>query len=285
MIIVQATDGLGNQLFQYAIGRKLSLLYKTDLFIDTTHFINNKHRQFLLNFLYTKFSEINNYKRFALKHPLSFLKLRSGVLTIFQEDHRLSGNSLQFTKNSFLKGYWGEEDYFKDIRNILLEDLKLKKEYQTNLFQLIQREVSQVNSVSIHVRRGDYLEDKNKFLFENLNISYYNNAIELITSKVPNAKFYIFSDDINWTKRNLPIKSDHVYVNESNSLKDFEELILMSSCTHNIIANSTFSWWGGWLNKNVNKLVIQPKNWYKDKDLQHSFELNQTMFSEKFIRI
>jgi hypothetical protein len=286
MIIVQATDGLGNQLFQYAIGRKLSLLYKTDLFIDTTHFIGNKHRKFSLKFFNTKFSEINNYKRFAIKHPVSFLKLRSGIITNFQEDYTSSVNDFRFTKNSFLKGYWGNENYFKDIRDVLLSDLQVRNNYESRFFYFLKKEISQDYSVSIHIRRGDYLESRNQAIFLNLDWQYYAQAVELIKSKVLSPKFFIFSDDIQWAKNNLPLQlSDATYINEAKELKDFEELMLMSYCSHNIIANSTFSWWAAWLNRNKSKIVIQPKKWYKAKVFQESYESNETLYCDKFIKI
>ena len=202
-----------------------------------------------------------------------------------REDIGINKNISEFSKNSFLEGYWGNENYFNEIREILLTELKIKQEHQSDLFHFYKNEISQFNSVSIHIRRGDYLEVRNKSIFENLDLQYYKDAIALIVSKIPNPKFYIFSDDIIWTKSHLPIEADHVYVNEANTLKDFEELILMSFCKHNIIANSTFSWWAAWLNTNVNKLVLQPKIWYRDLNLQRSYKLNQTLYSGKFIRI
>lgn len=286
MIIVQTTDGLGNQLFQYAIGRKLSLFHKTSLFIDNNHFLNNKHRQFSLSYFNTNFALVNNYKKFALKYPVHFLKLKLGY---FQRIKQVTGEfkrNEEFSKNSFLQGYWGNEDYFKDIRDILLLDLQLKKEYESQLFHSLKKEISKADSVSIHVRRGDYLESKNKAIFLNLDSEYYVHAIDLIKLKVLSPKFFIFSDDIKWTRENLPFQSSStIYINESKELKDFEELMLMSYCSHNIMANSSFSWWAAWLNKNYDKMVIQPRNWYKAQTFQAAYELKQILYCDKFIRI
>jgi hypothetical protein len=286
VIIVQATDGLGNQLFQYAIGRKLSLLYKTGLFIDNNHFLNNKHREFSLAYFNTKFSIVNNYKKFGLKYPIHFLKLKFGYFSrIKQESGKFKRNE-EFSKNSFLEGYWGNADDFKDVRDVLLSDLQLKNNYESHLFHLLREEISQTDSVSIHIRRGDYLESKNQVIFLNLDLEYYVQAIELIKLKVLSPKFFIFSDDIKWAKENLPLQSNNiVYINEAKELKDFEELMLMSFCNHNIIANSTFSWWAAWLNRNNDKIVIQPKKWYKANIFQDAYESNQILFCDKFIRI
>lgn len=286
MIIVQATDGLGNQLFQYAIGRKLSLLYKTSLFIDNNHFLNNKHREFSLPYFNTQFSLVNNYKKFALQHPLLFLKLKFGNFPRIKQEPGKPRTNEEFSKNSFLEGYWGNENYFNDIRDILLSDLQLKRNYESSLFHLVKKEISQADSVSIHIRRGDYLESKNQAIFLNLDLEYYVQAIELIQLKVLSPKFFIFSDDIKWAKENLPVPlTNVVYINEAKELKDFEELMLMSYCSHNIIANSTFSWWAAWLNTNKDKIVIQSKKWYKAKAFQDNYELNHTLYCDNFIRL
>lgn len=286
MIIVQTTDGLGNQLFQYAIGRKLSLFYKTGLLIDNNHFLNNQHRKFSLSYFNTQFSIINNYKKFALKYPFHFLKLKLGYFPRIKQESAKFKRNEEFSKNSFLEGYWGNENYFKDIRDVLLSDLQLKNEYESRYFHLLRKEISETDSVSIHVRRGDYLESKNQAIFFNLDLEYYIRAIELIRLKVSSPKFFIFSDDIQWAKENLSLQLiNAVYINEGKELKDFEELMLMSYCTHNIIANSTFSWWGAWLNRNENKIVIQPKKWYKAKAFQDAYESNETLYCDEFIRI
>ena len=209
-----------------------------------------------------------------------------GYFSKIKQESGIFKRSTEFSKNSFLEGYWGNENYFKDIRDVLLSDLQIKSNYESRLFHLLRNEISQPGSVSIHIRRGDYLENKNQAIFLNLDLSYYVQAIELIKMKVLTPKFFIFSDDINWAKENLPVSSINVvYINEAKSLKDFEELMLMSYCSHNIIANSTFSWWAAWLNRNNDKIVIQPQKWYKAKAFQDAYELNQALYSEKFIRI
>jgi hypothetical protein len=283
MIIVQTTDGLGNQLFQYAIGRRLSILHKTRLFIDSSHFINFRHRKFSLQNFKTNFEEITSYKKLAVKYPVSVLKLKAGCFTKIQEKERSIVDIGEFTSNSFLSGYWQNELYFKNIRQVLLEEIQLKEKNRT--LNQFQKNIDNSNSVSIHIRRGDFLELKNKNIFKLLDIDYYKQAVQIIKSKISNPQFYIFSDDIDWTKNNMTFLEHPVYVDRRTGLKDYEELILMSHCKHNIIANSTFSWWAAWLNKSSDKIVIQPKTGFVDPIMQDAYESKNLLYSEVFFRI
>ena len=285
MIIVQATDGLGNQLFQYAIGRRLSILYKTPLFIDSSHFINFKHRKFSLQNFKTNFEEITNYKKLAIKHPLSVFKLKSGYFTKIQEKGWCIVGIDEFTPNSFLSGYWQNEIYFKNIRQVLLEEIQLKEKEKSRIFKHFENNIHNSNSVSIHIRRGDFLAVKNKNIFKLLDVDYYKQAVQIIKSKMSNPQFYIFSDDIDWAKNHMGFLEHPVYIEGRSALKDYEELILMSDCKHNIIANSTFSWWAAWLNTSFGKIVIQPKAGFVDPVMQDAYESKNLLYSESFFRI
>ena len=121
--------------------------------------------------------------------------------------------------------------------------------------------INKVHSVSIHIRRTDYLSEKMSKVYRVCPISYYENAVNLIKKKYPNAFFFIFSDDISWAKENITFAKNAFFVS-GQGVKDEEELILMSRCQHNITANSSFSWWAAWLNNNPEKIVIAPKKWY-----------------------
>jgi hypothetical protein len=157
-----------------------------------------------------------------------------------------------------LDGYWQNELYFKDLRSVLLQELtpavplnRVETDY------LLQMRFP--GSVSIHVRRGDYLNIKNIGV---LDVDYYKNAINYIVDRVKDPRFFIFSDDMNWCKVNFNFLKQPIYVSETRN--EIVDLQLMSSCNHNIIANSSFSWWGAWLNQNPNKIVVAPKGWRLD---------------------
>ena len=132
--------------------------------------------------------------------------------------------------------------------------------------RLISEEIKQLNSVSIHVRRTDYISNipANNY-HGTCNETYYIEAMKIIGKKISNPHFYIFSDEPEWFKANIKTNFQVTFVEHNKNEKSFEDMYLMSLCKHNIIANSSFSWWGAWLNSNENKQVIAPANWFQDK--------------------
>ncbi|HIP25044.1 MAG TPA: alpha-1,2-fucosyltransferase, partial [Archaeoglobus profundus] len=152
-------------------------------------------------------------------------------------------------------GYWQTEKYFSDIRTDILKDFTVK-EKNTEIVDNYLKQINNSNSVSIHVRRGDYLNHPDIGV---LDISYYKNAIEYIYNKVENPTFYIFSNDISWCEKNLDFIDDKIIINNTKS--EIEDISLMKNCKYNIIANSSFSWWSAWLNINPSKIIIAPKIW------------------------
>ena len=166
-------------------------------------------------------------------------------------------------KKGYLNGYWQSEKYFNSAKDIILNDYKCNfKENDVNLEVL--KDIENTNSVSIHVRMGDYKSSENADRhFVIRDAKYYERAIERIKKSVDNPKFFIFSNDIQWVKENLPL--DNSVIIDWNQGKDsYKDMFLMSKCKHNIIANSSFSWWGAWLNENKDKLVIAPDRWFNN---------------------
>lgn len=164
-----------------------------------------------------------------------------------------------------LSGYFQSEKYFKDYRDIIINYFSLKPEIEDTIFTKYGSILN--NSCSVHIRRGDYLGQQN--LHPVQTIEYYNNAIQKIydndLNNIKDVNFLVFSDDINWCKNNIKLPNIH-YI--ENNL-DIIDLYLMSKCDNNIIANSSFSWWGAWLNRNKNKKVIAPKKWF-GQSLNHN---------------
>jgi len=158
----------------------------------------------------------------------------------------------------YIDGYWQSEKYFSDIRNTIFSDFSLKKELVSARFIKIAKKMKGSNSISIHVRRGDFVMVKKTNKAHGVcPLDYYEIAIKYISEKICNPEFFFFSDDIEWVKKNLStgFKENHI---SGEGLSDAEEMMLMSTCRHNIIANSTFSWWGAWLNSNPGKIVVSP---------------------------
>lgn len=270
--IVKMMDGLGNQLFQYAIGTHHSIINNTVLKFDLQDYIlYEPPRKFSLDVYRIKGSPATNedikkiitfketlisslYKLFNLQYK-SKTKISEKIWFTFDETILKTG------KNIYLTGHWQSYKYFEAIRSTLLKDLELISP-PTNSDYPFLYDMKNKESVSIHIRRGDYLSNpKAAALFEVCSPSYYYQAIEYICNRISNPVFYIFSDDWDWVENNFKINQEHIYVRGTPKEKDYFELYLMSICKHNIIANSSFSWWGAWLNKNADKIVIAPKQW------------------------
>ena len=181
-----------------------------------------------------------------------FIKRKSYI-----KEKRSSHFDASVFKNNvvYLDGYWQNELYFKDIRELLLPELTSSSSI-SDLGCAYLESIKNSNSVSLHVRRGNYLNTKN---INVLDIDYYMKAADYIRKNVAKPTFYVFSDDLEWCKNSLGFLEDCIYVDRTQT--DVDDLKLMSFCRHNIIANSSFSWWGAWLNQNPKKTVIAPKGW------------------------
>lgn len=170
----------------------------------------------------------------------------------------------------YLEGYWQHYKYFEQLDKQILDELTLEQSAEMQAYKVFDSVIADVASISLHVRRGDYITDKNAAdLMGILPLSYYERAIAYICERVDNPSFYIFSDDLDWAKDNLKINRPVTFVDIDGGKKDYLELTLMSMCRHNILANSSFSWWGGFLNPNENKIVISPKHWVKQPDINN----------------
>jgi len=292
MIVTKIHAGLGNQLFQYATGRALSIHLNTELKLDLTFYDNLDNKNaYRLNRFNLETKQSNNqefeYLRNVSNVPFPYRVLKKlGIrrYPYFKNTHileqeiieLLNSSSLNFD-NYYLEGWFANENYFKDYRSTIIFDLNadfLLVEANLNM----QHEIKNSNSVSVHIRRGDYLSNS---YFKTLPITYYKNAIEKIKVDIDTPKFFFFSNDIEWTKNNFKDVQNAIFIEKNSKADtsfsttgDIEDLMLMRSCKHNIIANSTFSWWGAWLNENPSKKVYFPSGWYNDAKAQKQFEKN-----------
>jgi len=232
MIVTKLQGGLGNQLFQWAVTRYLSIKYNTDYKFELSYFNSNGWKL-----------ELNNFKNIVVEELDKQISLK-----IVNDDF----NFKIIEDNSFLNGYWQSEKYFTEIDSIIREDLKIEDSlmnYIINKYPIINE-----NTVSLHVRRGDYIKSNNYHPIQD--IKYYEKAYDIINDKSINV--LVFSDDIEWCKQNLKFDNITYIEGETNII----DMYIMSLCKHNIIANSSFSWWGAWLNTSANKKVIAPINWF-----------------------
>ena len=262
MIIIKIKGGLGNQLFQYAVGRALALHHRLPLKLDLTIFKTYKLHRYLLDQFAIQADIATEDEIIKLKgrNNVLFSALRKAGLVkrkSYLKEKRSSYFDASVFKNDdvYLDGYWQNELYFSDIREELLRDLTSISSI-SDLGVFYMEGIKKSNSVSLHVRRGNYLNLKN---FNVLDIDYYMKAVEYIRKNVEKPTFYIFSDDLEWCKNSLGFLDNCIFVDSTKT--EIDDLKLMSFCKHNIIANSSFSWWGAWLNQNCKKTVIAPKGW------------------------
>jgi hypothetical protein len=256
MIIISLFGGLGNQMFQYAFGRHLSRKLSIELKYDYSFNLTRKDFSSSdILFIYDIFNLIGIP---ASKNEISNSNL------IREKPIFLDKSILSISSNNILSGYWQNECYFKDSSDIIKNDFTFKTLID-NSNNNIASEIEEYNSVSIHIRGRDYINKASTRKIHNTcDKDYYYRAINYMLTKIKNPIFYIFSDDPEWAHKlldNIPAPYKFVECTSWN-IKSHEDMRLMSMCKHNIIANSSFSWWAAWLNNNNNKLVIAPSKWF-----------------------
>ena len=261
MIVVRLKGGLGNQMFQYALGRVLSLKNNTKLKLDISFFnLNFKSitkRTYNLDVFNVK-AEItrSSYLIFMLRRIFK----SNGQEKSFQFDKRI----LSIGGNAYLDGYWQSPRYFEGFEEVVRRDFTLKNVLLHNT-KILAEEIKSSNSLGIHVRRGDYVGNKN---YEVVNNDYYRKGIEIISEKTKVEKIYVFSDDIEWCKKNIKFDISTIFVgNDSAGVKGEGNIYLMSLCQNFVIPNSTFSWWAAWLAPYQAKIVVAPKQWFSDASI------------------
>jgi hypothetical protein len=292
MIVVKIFSGLGNQMFQYAAGLAAATSLRTDLRLDLSWFdIPEKMVRAKRNFELDKFPNINVHIadkkicaqtgyvddfdfsiagkiRRRMHHCSRLLVPKSSYIT--DDSNKLLIEALQNGKDYYLDGYWQSEVYFKDWADQVLNtfefpEFKCKK--NMDFAKILSK---QENSVAVHVRRGDYVRSPQdaKLFGKICTADYYKKAIAEIEKRIKAPSYIVFSDEPQWAAENLNLPETTVFVDWNNNGNGFRDMQLMSSCKHNIIANSSFSWWGAWLNQNPDKIIIAPARWTNDKSIK-----------------
>ena len=272
---INVIGGLGNQLFQYATAYSYGKKNNKGIVVDVGQFVNYDVHPLRLD-------KLSITDRFEKKEKSKIEKLKDKVLSKYNILANMSGyyfeNGLRYDDNFFKKnkirnltGYFQTEKYFTTYHNELCE-LFIPSEplstYQNSVKEMIEKS----KSLSLHIRRGDYLSNTEALKTHGIcNIDYFNRAVNYLikTEEVDNkTKFFIFSDDINWCRENISFTNEMIFVVGDNQAPE-KDMYLMSLCDNNIISNSTFSWWGAWLNKNKDKVVIAPKVWFVSDKLDY----------------
>lgn len=276
VIIVRIWEGLGNQLFQYAYARALKergIDVRLDLnkAYDAYFVRNPKHdvrqsgiQNFNISLPVINVEEYGRYqyiRRDDIRNCMIYHMATHGLWKYgFYEERvdergrvpRYCERLANIKGNYYIKGWFQDEIYFTKIRGVLRKELQPR--HKIAISKELKQALEYPESVSVHVRRGDYVR-----VGMTLNERYYRASTALMRRKYKEPLFLIFSDDLEWTKRNMKFAGDCIYVNEDRRMQDYEELLVMSRCRSHIIANSTFSWWAAWLNSNVDKVVAAPR--------------------------
>lgn len=278
MIISQIIGGLGNQMFQYAAGRALSLKKQTSCCLDISGFANyTLHQGFELQRVFGCSLPCANsagirsilgwqsspfMRRLLVKPALSAFRRRGFVI----EPHFNYWPGIKdVPADSYLVGYWQSERYFRDAEQTIRDDFTFRVPMSPRNAGLAEQ-IQRVDAVSLHVRRGDYVKNPQTAATHGLcSLDYYRSAIRHVAERVDRPNFFVFSDDVPWVRENLAIDYPCVYVDHNQGAESYNDMRLMSLCRHHIIANSSFSWWGAWLNPAQDKIVVAPKRWFANQ--------------------
>jgi hypothetical protein len=275
MIISRIYGGMGNQMFQYAFGRMLSIKHNTKfkIYFDDCGFGWAEHSKYLALNKFNIQAEIATVREraqficdsgnIAIKALHKIKRTIKGLNYIGDaaKVHEYHYNALVAPDNSYTDGFWQSEIYFKDIEAIIRNDFSIKIPL-SDYAKSIEQQIISSNAVGIHVRRGDYLQQTQTYVI--CGTDYYRNALNVIKSKVEDISIFIFSNDAEWVKENLKFNFPTVVV---EGTEPYEDMHLMSCCKHNISSNSTFGWWGAWLNPDKDKVVILPERWLTDSTI------------------
>lgn len=259
-------------MFQYAFYLYLKK-DNNDVYFDTSDFkVHNHHQGFELDRLFNVEYSIPTKKQLKSvstnKNSFFYRAFRKALgLELIRnttEYNCIINNSFvercTYSDDLYFAGYWQNSKYVDEVEEQVRKAFFFPDVSDDKNKEIIKY-IKENESVSLHVRCGDYIN--NASLGGICNQDYYSKAISVIKDKVDNCKFIVFSDDVEWVKNNLDLPSDSTYVDWNKGKDSYIDMQLMSYCKHNIIANSSFSWWGAWLNSNPNKTVVMPKKWFK----------------------
>ncbi|KIO54198.1 alpha-1,2-fucosyltransferase [Flavobacterium hibernum] len=280
MILIKLQGGLGNQMFQYAFASVLARKNNTKIVIeDSVYKLTEKKegytpRNFELSifdneYVFAKRSDTSLFSTLSIIQKVK-KKINLNYPKIFNEptfEYSLKANSLK--SPVFAIGYFQSFKYFigfeSYIRDLFVFPMNRLSSKNTDLISILKNK----NTIAIHIRRGDYVNDIiTNQVHGSCSFKYYEEAISIINSKIENPTLVFFSDDSVWVKDNFgALIFDKIFVDHNKELDSWMDMFLMSICSHNIIANSSFSWWGAWLNENPEKIVIAPKKWFQSKEI------------------
>jgi hypothetical protein len=271
MKIIKFSGGLGNQMFQYAFYKKCLDIFNEDVFADLDSYDNYLYHQgfeleriFDLKLQRASLNFIRKYGYTSTKFGKISKKFIKSKLYYYSE--KCIGFDTKMVdileKYKYLDGFWHSYKYFDGMESIIQKDFQFVAPISEYNQEIIE-EMRVCNSIGVHVRRKDFLHKSNSHFVNLSDTDYYQKAIQYIDENVDSPHFYVFSDDIEWVKNSLRLKNC-TYVSWNSGVDSYQDMVLMTHCKGIVIANSTFSWWGAWLNPDkTNKIIVCPRTWYK----------------------
>jgi glycosyl transferase family 11 len=274
MVVVKLMGGLGNQMFQYACGRRLAAARSAELKLDISDLGGGSGRAYALCHLDVSadIASEADIGRFKTAGPIWKALYRARIArrryrernVIRERFFHFDEQILSLTDNVYLEGYWQSERYFADVEAVIRREFTCKEPADAENARLAEQ-IRSTNSVSLHVRRGDYVSDpKTSRVHGVCTMDYYGRAVRRIADAAGRLHLYVFSDDPVWVRSNLRLDHETTYLDRNPADRGHEDLRLMSLCRHHVIANSSFSWWGAWLARDTAKMVVAPSKWFND---------------------
>ena len=276
VVVVQLQGGLGNQLFQYAAGRSIALRTQTELRLDLGQLRRGAYRPYRLEVFGLPAQpagksdvpfEFRQPHRSPLARkvfaylPLSPLRRNaSGPHVVREMGFAFDEGVTRSSGDVYLVGFWQSAQYFEDVAEVIRSDLALSPQ-RAGVGATLASELHQEGTVSVHVRRGDYVDYA---LMSPCSTAYYERALEELGAHATLSKVYVFSDDIEWARQELRFATPTVFMSEADAGSDIADFFLMSQCQHHVIANSSFSWWAAWLGRHADGHVVAPSHWFND---------------------
>ncbi|MDT8387665.1 MAG: alpha-1,2-fucosyltransferase [Thiogranum sp.] len=268
LIISSLNGGMGNQMFQYAAGRCLAYRTNQQLKLDLRPLLRYGSRDYALGHFCIADDSVATrleLSGFAIRAKLRKW-LGTAPIMIKESGFGFDPELLRCRGNVRIEGYWQSPRYFNEIEAIIRREFGFRDSPAGSNVELASR-ISAHNSISVHLRCGDYINDPKTCAHHgNCSMDYYTTAMGLMNKQIPDAHFYIFSDEPDWARVHLSPDHPHTYISHNGLDHAHEDMRLMSLCRHHIIANSSFSWWAAWLNSHPERQVIAPKQWFNSPD-------------------
>lgn len=264
-IIVKLTGGHSNQMFQYAAGRSLAARHGVKLMLDISwypeHALTSPGDAPRVYELGGYKIQENIYKRTLAQRAINKL---NPIQYYIEKKFTYNQKIIELGPNTHLEGHFQSYKYFEDVQDQIRDEFTLVKPATGKNKKLIEKIMKDPNAVSLHIRRGDYATNHNE-THGLVPMTYYQAAIKEIKKTIANPTIYVITNDPEWCRKNLKLPAT-IYIIDNNDdiTGGAEDMRLMRACKHNIMANSSFSWWGSWLNPNPDKIVIAPKKWFND---------------------